>query len=210
VKNNQRLSYHRLAEELAERELVEPEALNEILEQAARGGALLPMALIEGGLVSDWELSRVVCELYNLPFLTVEMAEPVPDAMEGLDPFFLFEAGIVPLSRHGKLLTVCMPAIVGAEVIQRLSSDSGLAVLPVVGTVQTNLHWLEQNVAAGTEVPEAGDSAWSSIFDEADAAVLNDIERQQEEDIAQSEPAPGPRLSLPRDDEGGEPQRRAV
>ena len=183
MKNNQRLSYHRLAEELAERELVDPDALNDMLEQAAHGGTLLPMALLDANLVSDWELSRVVCEVYNLPFLTVEMAAPIPEAMEGLDPFFLMESGLVPLCRHGRLLTVCMPAMVSAEMLQRLSSDSGLSVLPVVGTVRTNFAWLKETLATAVHVPDATEAAWSSIFDEADAAVLQDLEQQQEEDV---------------------------
>lgn len=181
MKINQRLSHHRLAEELVERRLVDTDALNEILAHGAAGGPALPVALIDANLVSDWELSRVVCELYNLPFLTVEMAEPIPGAMERLDPFFLLEHGLVPLARHGALLTMCMPAIVSAEVLQRLSSDSGLTVLPVVGTVATNRQWLAAHLASSTQVPELADATWSSIFDDADAAVLQDLEVQEAE-----------------------------
>lgn len=187
MKNNQRLSHRRLAEELAERELVETDALNEILEAAARGGPSLPFALIEGSLLSDWEISRVVCELYNLPFVTVEIASPIPEAMEGLDPFFLLEHGLVPLARHGGLLTVCMPAMVSAEVLQRLAADSGLTVRPVVGTVSTNRHWLSENLVSATALNDPAETGWSAIFDEADAAVLEDLERQQEADLESDE-----------------------
>lgn len=188
MKINQRLSHRRLAEELVERELVDADALNEILHASAAGGPPLPDALVEANLLSDWELSRVVCELYNLPFLPVEIASPVPDAMERLDPFFLVEHGLVPLARHGNLLTVCMPAIVSADVIQRLSADSGYTVLPVVGTVSSNRRWLAENLAATTKTPEqiAEDAAWSALFDDADAAVLQDLGGEAEPGSAEA------------------------
>lgn len=177
MKINQRLSHRRLAEELVERELVDADTLNDLLQSSSAGGPPLPDALVEASLLSDWELSRVVCELYNLPFLPVEIASPVPDALERLDPFFLVEHGLVPLARHGNLLTICMPAIVSADVLQRLSADSGYTLLPVVGTVTSNRRWLAENLAASSKSPEqlAEDAAWSALFDEADAAVLQDL-----------------------------------
>ena len=117
MKHNQRLEYARLAEVLSERGLVEPMALAEAMQFSGRGNLPFPEALVSANLVSDWERSRVVCELYNLPFLTVDVVTPDEKAREGVDAQFLIENGIVPLSRHGQVLTVCMPAMVPAEVI---------------------------------------------------------------------------------------------
>ena len=188
VKTSQRFDYSRLAELLAERGLVEPHALREALQLSSRGNLPFAEALVGSNLVADWELSRLVCELYGLPFLTVEMIEPDARALEGLDASFLIEHGLVPVSRHGRVLTVLMPALVRAEVLAALGQQSGLTVLPAVGTVATNRRWLETRfqpetapVLPSTE-PEArveatgeGDGSWSNLFDAADAAVLLDL-----------------------------------
>jgi hypothetical protein len=72
VKSNQRLEYGQLAKVMAERGMVEPQALQEALDCSTKGGVPFAEALVSANLVADWELSRVVCALYNLPFLTVD------------------------------------------------------------------------------------------------------------------------------------------
>lgn len=177
--NNHRLGYQRLSEALIERGLVEAQAVQDALGIGSHGGVPFPEALVSANLVSDWELSNVVCQLYGLPFLPVEICEPHPDAAKGLDLEFLLENGIVPLSRHGQVLTLCMPAIVPAEILGCIAAESDLFVLPVVGTVNSNRRWLQNNFAPSTTMgdPSSGDdSDWGSLFDEADAAVLSELE----------------------------------
>jgi hypothetical protein len=192
VKQNQRLEYGRLAEVLAERGLVEPQALREALQFSGRGALPFPEALVSANLVADWELSRVVCELYGLPFLSIEQCEPDVKAREGIDPQFLVDHCLVPLGRFGRLLTVVMPAIVPAEVLGLLAAETELQISPVVGTVRSNRRWLELNLKI--ELPAAlpsggGDhdlhaGQWSSIFDAGDAAVLLDLQPPNADDNA--------------------------
>lgn len=180
--NNQRLGYQRLAEALIERDLVEPQAVQDALSMANHGGLPFPEALVTASLVSDWELSQVVCQLYSLPFLTVEMAEPDLDAQRGLDVCFLIENGLVPLSRHGQILTMCMPAIVPAEVLGCIAAESDLTIMAVVGTVQSNRRWIQKNVEPDPALPstdidlDADGGEWGNLFDEADAAVLQELD----------------------------------
>jgi hypothetical protein len=184
VKHNQRLEYARLAEVLAERGMCEMQALREALQFSGRGHAPFAEALVNASLVSDWELSRVVCELYNLPFVTVDFYEADPNARKGINAAFLIEHGLVPLGRHGQLLTVAMPGMVPAEVLGMLAADTDLYILPVVGTVQTNRRWIDRHLQAElaaalpATTPEAAspDSGeWANIFDQGDAAVLLDL-----------------------------------
>jgi hypothetical protein len=187
LKHNQRLDYARLAEVLADRGLVEPNALREALKFSGKGNLPFPEALVTANLVPDWELSRVVCELYNLPFLTVELLDPDPAAMKGIDPQLLVENCLVPLGRFGQVLTICMPAIVPADVLGVLAAQTDLYILPVVGTVRTNRKWLEEHVklqplesiaAPLSDVAqEENGGEWGSIFDAGDAAVLLDLQQ---------------------------------
>jgi hypothetical protein len=186
MKHNQRLDYARVAEVLADRGLVEPQALREALQFSGQGNLPFPEALVSANLVQDWELSRVVSELYNLPFLTVDVIDPDPKAMKGLDSQFLVENGLVPIGRFGQVLTIAMPALVPADVLGMLAAQSDLFVLPVVGTVRTNRKWLESNlqVQPAAAIPHASGKAnsgepgeWGSIFDAGDAAVLLELQQ---------------------------------
>jgi hypothetical protein len=190
VNQSLRLEYNRLAEALAESGLVDKKSLRDALQYSASGGTAFPRALVEANLVTDWEISRVVCELYGLPFVPVEVMGPDPAALAGIETNFLIEHALVPLGRFGQVLTVCMPALVEADVLAMLSAQTDLLVLPVVGTVRSNRIWIETNLVKSPPAPKAGGSppppgvtgleqdesdAWGSFFDDADAAVLMDL-----------------------------------
>lgn len=184
LKGNQRLDYARLAEELAERAMCDHQALREALQFSGHGHAPFAEALVNANLVADWELSRVVCEIYGLPFLTVDTCEPDPRARAGIDTHFLLEHGLVPLSKFGGLLTVAMPGMVPAEVLGELAAVTDLTILPIVGSVSSNRRWIEQHLhaelvaALPKATPEAvaqANTEWSSIFDAGDAAVQLDL-----------------------------------
>ena len=204
--NNQRLGYQRLAEALVDRGLVEAQAIQDALSMSSHGGLPFPEALVTARLVSDWELSNVVCELYGLPFLTVDIADPDTESMRGLDLNFLIENGLVPLSRHGQVLTICMPASVPAEILGCIAAESDLQILAVVGTVQSNRRWLEKNMEPAAELASTDinlsveSSEWGNLFDEADAAVLQELDVDIEpikklsilQDLSEESALPGP------------------
>ena len=218
MKSTQRLEYGQLAKVMAERGMVEPQALQEALDASTKGGVPFPTALVNANLVPDWELSRVVCELYNLPFLTVDMCTPDPDAVSAVSEETIRETGIIPLNRYGEVLTLCMPGLVNAETLGMLAAELDVFILPVVGTVRSNWLWIESNMTPKQVVnqepslsPEVS-ADWSDIFDAADAAVLLDLEEDlknegsegsaEEDDDETSMPELGPALEFkPKDGE---------
>lgn len=191
MKSSQRLEYARLADALSERKLVERAALDHVLQQCAATSALMSDILVREHLISDWELSRVVCELYGLPFLPVDNYPPRDGALDGLDADYLRQYGLVPFDRFGKLLTVSMPALVPTEVLDGLVRGDEVRVLPAVGTVGSNRRWLDEHlpapqmpaldlVAGSLPSGEGGAAAdWANIFDAADEAVQDELRRQQ-------------------------------
>lgn len=160
------------------------EAIRELLHQ--EGGASFPEALVTSNLVADWDLSRVVAEIFGLPFLPIELTEPDPAAMEGLDKEFLIEHRLVPLGRFGQVLTVCMPGLVPADTLGMLSAEADLVILPVVGTVQSNSRWIEEHLGK-LEVKavrrEEHGMAWDAMFDDANAAVMMALEHPDEKGL---------------------------
>lgn len=188
-----RLDYHRFGEALIERGLLEREVISHVLQQCEATGALLTEILVAERQITDWELSRVCCELYGLPFLTVDTYPPAANILDGLDPDFLRHYALVPLDRFEGLLTVLMPGIVPTEVLDALVQGSQQRVLPVVGSVQSNREWLDRHLpppalpgraaaprgaGAGRAAPlELEPTGWAGIFDAGDEAVRLNLRR---------------------------------
>ena len=142
---NTNLSESRLARSLVERNIVNGETLEQLFQQCSSSGMLLTEDLIEGGLISDWELSRVASEAFNLPFLPVDVHKPTDRALEGLDPAFLMRWCIVPLVRNEDLLTVAIPAAISPQTYEELSTMAKAQLTIVIGSVLSNRHWLREH-----------------------------------------------------------------
>jgi hypothetical protein len=195
VKSNQRLDSARLAEALEERGLVEHDALLSISEQSVETGILFTEILVQENLVTDWELSRLSCELFGLAFFPVDVYQPAAGILDGLDQDFLRRWCIVPLDRYGDVLTVALPAMVPTEALTALGQQADCKILPVAGTVNANRAWLAENLQGTPEevaaaIPEgAPEGDWMDMFDAGDQAVQMDLDAQsgmQPEDDASS------------------------
>lgn len=160
MKSANRFDYARFGEALVERGLLDRNVLTHVLHQCTATRSLLTELLVRENLVSDWELSRVACELYHLPFLTVDQYPPSATALDGYDVGYLRHYALVPLDRYGGLVTVAMPGIVPSEVLDGLRPGQNGRVLAVVGSVASNRKWLEDRFApaplAKTAAPAKG------------------------------------------------------
>ena len=195
-----RFDYTRFGEAFVERDLLDTETLHHVLTQCQATRTLLPEILVMESLVSDWEVSRVACELYHLPFLTVNLYEPDRDTIGLFDANFLRRFALVPLDRYGDLLTVVMPGLVPSDVLEGLRFAPSLKMVPVVGSVASNRQWLNEHLpgpmpaaaqASGAPVLPAlpadatleasnGDDAWLNIFDAGEQAVQLDVKSKQD------------------------------
>ena len=177
MKNSHRLDYASLAEILGQRGLVESQRLKLALQSSHTGPIPFPEVLVGENLIGDWDLSRIVCEIYGLPFLPVDLYSPTKDALANLDAELLREHRLIPLTRHKGVVTICMPAMVPADVLGLIASSTEVQILPVVGSVNSNNRWLAEHLAAPQPSLDAGLlSDWNKIFDEGDAAVLLNLE----------------------------------
>lgn len=156
MKSANRFDYARFGEALVERNLIDRDVLSHVLQQVNSTRSLLPEVLVRENLVSDWEVSRVACEVYHLPFLTIDQYPPSATALDGYDLAYLRHFALVPLDRYGGLVTVIMPGLVPSEVLEGLRSGQNGRVLPVVGSVVSNRRWLEERFAPkGQAAPAA-------------------------------------------------------
>jgi len=147
VKSAHRFDYARFGEALVERGLLDRNVLSHVLHQCGASRGLMTELLVRENLVSDWELSRIACELYHLPFLTTDQYPPSATALDGYDLGYLRHYALVPLDRFGGLVTVAMPGLVPSEVLDGLRPGQNGRVLAVVGSVVSNRKWLEERLA---------------------------------------------------------------
>ena len=198
--HSQRLGFSRLADHLADCGKVEPELVQGLYEASRAGGQPLPQALVEGDLLSDWDLAREICEVFQLAFVPVDVAKPDAELLSLFDANFLLEHGLVPLARFGDLVTIIMPGIVEADTLGSLAALSDLSIQPVVGTVQGNRDWLAKHLAPKNE---GAPGEWGSLFDEGDAAVKAALDPDQEPSAEEplsplpnkNEPSRGPSMA---------------
>lgn len=173
-KHSKRLADTELARRLGESGLIEQGVLDALLERLADDGGLSE-ALVEAGLIGDWELGRWASRWFGRPFLPMEVCSPSPEAAEGLSAGALVRHGIVPLWRHAGGLVVAMPGITSEAALEALAEDAGCVVQAVVGSVRGNRRWLEEHLARAPlpeNEQEEGDS-WSLLFDVGDAQARN-------------------------------------
>lgn len=182
MKTKHRLDYNRLAEALGERGLIAPDSLQHVLHQCLGSRMLFPEVLVTENLISDWEVSRVVCEVFGLPFLTPQVYSPSPRALEGMEKEYLHQHNLVPLDRFGKLLTLAMPALTPSEIIGSFARDHDLEIIPLVSTVMSNRSWLYDNMPIAQAPPPpqpmatngANESALPDL-DEVQSALPQDV-----------------------------------
>ncbi len=183
---NQRLDYELLAESLRDRQLVPIDALNHVLHQVQSTGALLSALLVKDGLISDYELSQVACDVFGLPFLPVDQYSPDKALLALLDPDFLRHYALVPLDKRGKLVVMALPGVVPAEVLVQAEAFLQAKIVPVVGTVVSNQHWLEENLPPPQALRidmEAEGGEWASVLDMGDTAVQTILEGGEAEPL---------------------------
>ena len=185
LKHTQRLDLSRLASILGERGLVDPEVLRGLLEASETGVQPFCEALVQGSFITDWDLGRVVSEVFQLAFVPTEQLHPDASLLEVFDADYLMQHGLVPVNRFGEVVTVAMPGLVAADTLAMLAAQSDLLVLPIVGTVQGNRAWLDEHLRPDM----TSDSRWGNLFDEGEANVQRAIDT--------GDPLEGPAAPLP-------------
>lgn len=131
----------------------DPGTLQELLRASRSGGAPFCEAAVNARLISDWEMSRVVAEMFQLPFLPVDICQPDPALWGELGSEAFRESAVVPMHRFGQLLTVAMPGLASAEVLGALAKETGCLLMPVVGTAQTNRRYVEERSQRDPGIP---------------------------------------------------------
>ncbi|HET6204035.1 MAG TPA: hypothetical protein VFI25_14690 [Planctomycetota bacterium] len=177
MRDLRRISYARLAEIVGERGGISTGAMNAARADAERGGALFPEALVRVGAITEWELMRIVAIEFGLPIVPVGTHDLDRELVRTFPPDLVARSLVVPLDRFQKILTVAMPVLSPAEVLEQFAGRSRCEIFPVVSSLEENRRVVETTMKLKRETSE--DAGWERLFDDADAAVLREAKRRK-------------------------------
>lgn len=196
MKGLQKLTSIRLAEVLTHKGSVPTDVITDALYTQDRHGESFVDLLVSGGSITEWDLSKLVVENFQLPFIMAGNYEISDESKTAIPKEVLFENLLVPMDKLGDIMTVIMPILTPFEVLSKIQKDAGVDLFPYVGLISENKRvlgelfsefpdWYKEHLAAieakcREEVEGSGASAegdWGNIFDVGDAMVRSSIEK---------------------------------
>ena len=189
MKGIEKITSVRLAEILTERDVVSSEVITDALYSQDKNGEPFVQVLVSGGHMTEWDLSKIVTENFNLPFLMAGNYAISDAAKNRFPKETLFKYTMVPLDTFGDIVTVAMPVMLSFEDISRIQKEHSCDLFAYVGLITENKKvlsdiykdypdWVktdqkrrDDEALKRKSAPkkEAGD--WMSIFDAGDEAI---------------------------------------
>lgn len=188
MKGIEKLTPVRLAEVLTQKGLVATEAITDALYAQEKQGEAFCQVLVNGGHITEWDLTKVVTETFQLPFIMASTYEIEDEVKTKLPKEVLFRELLVPLDLYDSVLTVVMPVLTPFDKIAKIQKEHSVEIFPYVGlfsenrTVLTSLFddfagWLKEEEVRKEKLANAaskeGSSSpdWTNIFDQGDQAI---------------------------------------
>jgi len=124
----------KIAGKLLEADLVSQDQLQKAIEEQSRSGGSLGLNLVKTGALSEGAYADFLGKMYNLPTVSLETREVDHDVTALIPADVATRFQVVPLERHGRILTVAMANPANIFAIDDIKFITGLEVQPVVCT----------------------------------------------------------------------------
>ncbi len=192
MKGLEKLTTIRLAEVLTQKGAVPSEALTDALYTQDKTGEPFCQILVNGGFITEWDLAKIVCEAFQLPFLMASSYDVKEETTSHLPKELLFKHQIVPLDVFGNVVTVLMPVLTPFEALAKIQKEHNVEFFPYVGLFSENKKFLgekfddfsawlkteeaerEKRASSASDAnPLEGD--WMNIFDAGDQATKSPL-----------------------------------
>jgi len=200
VKGLEKLTSIRLAEVLTHKGAVPTDVITDALYTQDRHGESFVDLLVTGGNITEWDLSKMVVENFQLPFIMAGNYEISETARDAIPKATLFENLIVPMDKLGDIMTVIMPILTPFEVLSKIQRNCKVEIFPYVGLISENKRvlgelfkdfakWQKEHQAAleaksrdavNQPADKGADGDWANIFDAGDAMVRSTIDSKKE------------------------------
>jgi len=198
VKGIEKITSVRLAEILTERAIMTSEVISDALCAQDRHGESFVQVLISGGHITEWDLAKIVCENFNLPFLLASHYQISDEAKARFPKELLWKHLMVPLDVLDDIVCVSMPVMLTFEEMNKIQREQKCELFPYVGLISENkktltemdksfTQWMEQgqqrreeDAKRRAQSPPTKGGDWMSIFDAGDQAT-KDVPKKKAE-----------------------------
>ncbi|MCA9730280.1 MAG: hypothetical protein KC729_21545, partial [Candidatus Eisenbacteria bacterium] len=127
----------RLGDLLVSRELITPQELDRALETQAEEGGLLGEILVRNGAVDEFQLTEVLADQCDLPYVPLEPEEDEIKLSTMINLGYAVRHGVVPVSRIGRVLTVALWHPSAIAIHDELEQSTGYSVRLVLDRRQS-------------------------------------------------------------------------
>jgi type IV pilus assembly protein PilB len=134
----------RLGDILVQEGLIRAEQLEDSLTEQSRTGRLLGEILVESGLVTEWDIAKVISKQYQIPFILASSYDIASEVKELFDPLFLQRHQFIPLDRFGSTLTIAVGSILSTEIVEAVREKTGCDPFVYVGLASDVRQTLEK------------------------------------------------------------------
>lgn len=148
------------------------EQADELAESAYESNETFGHAVVDAGHLTPWELTKVVAVHYQMPVLPLNGYDYDPGLLEGVPAATLFQYQVLPVGRFGRTWSFAVIEPPSRECLAALKEACGAAVFFFVSEADAVHQLLAQHVKV---VDAKSDRGWQTIFDAADARVLDEI-----------------------------------
>jgi len=150
--------------------------------------------LIRCGFITSWDLAKVVCMHFALPFFDLTSFKPKKETIALLEPAVLHGYGILPIDKFGKILTLAVSEALTPEVLQTIVDKTHLNPYLYVApydAIRSKLEEYAPYVAPDQPMP-AGKTGGGMSTEEGDwMAIFEEAEKKMKGGEAEGAPAKG-------------------
>ncbi len=161
-----------LRETMVGQGVLTPEQADEFTEAAFESHEPFSTIVLDAGLLTEYELMKLVATHYQMPVIPLEGFEVDEDVLASIPASAIFQYRVFPLGRFGTTHTFAVVEPPSRECIAALRECCPGALFFFVG----HGGQLQQLIAGHVKVVNAdSDRSWESIFDAGEERVLGEL-----------------------------------
>ena len=148
--------------------VVTNEQADELIDAAHQSNEPFATVVLDAGYLTAWDLTKAVATHYQMPVLPLAGYRYDKSLAAGMPASLLYQHQVLPVGRFGKTWSFAVVEPPARHVIDDLRTACGNSLFFFAADAQELSRLLRENVKV---VDVASDSAWKSIFDQADQNV---------------------------------------
>ena len=148
--------------------VVTNEQADELIDAAHQSNEPFATVVLDAGYLTAWDLAKAVATHYQMPVLPLAGYRYDKELAAGLPASLLYQHQVLPVGRFGKTWSFAVVEPPGRHVIDDLRSVCGNSLFFFASDATEVSRLLREHVKM---VDVGADSAWQSIFDQANQNV---------------------------------------